>query len=118
MKEQINAKKPSLQEATEHGLWLTDNCLQNKPTKSLVDKRLNDVQKDIDELKENLEGKKAKLELMLYEKQNYELSMDHFMGWCVSIDKKLRKQEPVSLRYGEIVNQQRNLQVSEHTNNN
>ena len=99
-------------EASGNGLWLKDNCGRNAPVKSVVNERLSAVEKDFDELKASLAEKKSQLELALYKKQSYELSMEQFMAWCVSVDKVFRKQEPVSLRYYDIVTQQRHLQVS------
>lgn len=112
VKEQVTKKNAVLNEAAENGLWLKDNCEQNTPVKLLVDERLNTVEKDFDTLKEKLAEKTAQLELLLYKKQSYELSMEQFMSWCVSVDKMFRKQERVSLRYYEILRQQRELQVS------
>lgn len=104
-------KDSKLREATESAVWLKDNYGDNEASNDAVNRRLHVVEQEMDSLKEKLAEKNAQLELVLYKKQSYELSMDNFMAWCVSVDQTLRSQQPVSLRYGEIVSQQRQIQV-------
>lgn len=110
--EQLVDKNAKLKEATENGLWLKDNYGQNQNRNAAVDRRLNNVGQEMNNLKEKLAEKNAQLQLALYRKQSYELSMDQFMAWCVSVDKIMRSQEPVSLKYCEIILQQRKIQVA------
>ena len=112
IKKQLVDKNKKLNEVTENALWLKDNYGQNDARNAEVDRRLENVEQEMDNLKEKLAEKNAQLELILYKKQSYELSMDKFMAWCVSVDKTMRSQEAVSLRYPEIIIQQRVIQVN------
>ena len=116
IKEQLVDKNKKLNEATEDALWLKENYGQNEDRNAAVDRRRENVEQEMDNLKEKLSEKNAQLELVLYKKQSYELSMDRFMAWCVSVDKTMRNQEPVSLRYAEIITQQRAIQVGKSSN--
>jgi septal ring factor EnvC (AmiA/AmiB activator) len=116
IKEQLVDKNKKLNEATEDALWLKENYGQNEDRNAAVDRRRENVEQEMDNLKEKLSEKNAQLELVLYKKQSYELSMDRFMAWCVSVDKTMRNQEPVSLRYAEIITQQRAIQVGKFRN--
>lgn len=111
IKAELVEKNSKLNDATENALWLKDNYGQNEGRNAAVDRKLENVEQEMDDLKEKLAQKNAQLELILYKKQSYELSMDKFMAWCVSVDKTMRSQEPVSLRYPEIVSQQRVIKV-------
>lgn len=116
VKTELVGKNTKLDEATENAIWLKDNYGQNETRNTAVDKLLDDVTNEMDDLKEKLAEKSAQVELALYKKHSYEVSMDRFMAWCVSVDKTLRGQVPVSLRYAEIVIQQRVVQVTKLVN--
>ena len=112
IKTELVDKNSKLNDATENALWLKDNYGQNDARNAAVDRRLEKVEQEMDDLKEKLAQKNSQLEIILYKKQSYELSMDKFMAWCVSVDKTMRSQEPVSLRYPEIISQERVVKVA------
>ena len=114
IKAQLADKNKILNRVTENGLWLKENNGQNEARNAAVNRQVENVEQGMDNMKEKLAEKNAKLELELYKKQSYELSMDQFMAWCVSVDKIMRSQEPVSLKYAEIIAQQRVIQDVNH----
>jgi septal ring factor EnvC (AmiA/AmiB activator) len=117
IKKQLVEKNKKLNEATENGIWLKDNYGQHEARNAAVDRQLENAENEMDKLKEKLAEKNAQLELILYKKQSYELSMDKFMAWCVSVDKIMRSQDAVSLRYPEIIIQQREIEVNKFGRN-